>query len=348
MNRFRVFQPVPREWCSQSRDFAKALVTEFREGRSLPSRSRSGRRGTASDLPKQARGKIGECAVALYFGLDPAASVKWGVREADKGGDVILPCGTILDAKTTFPKYKLIWSNDINDLFDKKKFDALEHRAAGKLAKGTKGNLAGKRKGTSKGKGKGKGSSGGVAKTPPEEASLAKQGVTKELAKQARKAAAMAEEKFEAGVKKSVAVAVASAGGANEVVKAARAENHKKQQAKRAEREGNLAAKIAALPSKKYGVIYADPEWKFEFYSEAGKDISSAVYDPRDTGGIRGRCIASALTLRRPWPLQLVAAKYIYGVGSCLFAPKGCRRLAVGKRAPRTRSKPLISKQKSL
>jgi hypothetical protein len=81
-----------------------------------------------------------------------------------------------------------------------------EYRAAGKLAKGTKGQLAGKKKNTSKGKGKG--SSGGVAKTPPEEASLAKQGVTKDLAKQARKAAAMQEEKFEAGVKKSVAVAV--------------------------------------------------------------------------------------------------------------------------------------------
>jgi hypothetical protein len=151
-----------------------------------------------------------------------------------------------------------------------------EQRAAGKLAKGTKGNFAGKKLKASKGKGKGKGSSGAVATTPPEEASLAKQGVSNELAKQARKAAAMAEEKFEAGVKKSVAVAVASAGGANEVVKAARAENHKKQQANRVEREAKLAAKIAALPSKKYGVIYADPEWKFEFYSEAGKDISSA------------------------------------------------------------------------
>jgi hypothetical protein len=130
-----------------------------------------------------------------------------------------------------------------------KLMEAQKH--AGKLAKGTKGNFSGKRKGkgTSKGKGKGRGSSGAVANTAPEEASLAKQGVTNELAKQARKAAAMEEEKFEAGVKKSVAVAVASAGGANEVVKAARAENHKKQQAKRAEREANLAAKIAALPS---------------------------------------------------------------------------------------------------
>jgi hypothetical protein len=109
-------------------------------------------------------------------------------------------------------------------------------KLADKLAKGTRGNLAGKKKGTSKGKGKGRGSSGGSRKGVPEEGvPLIKQGVDKHLAEKARKAAAMEEEKFEAGVKKSVAVAVASAGGANEVVKAARAENHKKQQAKRAE-----------------------------------------------------------------------------------------------------------------
>lgn len=35
----------------------------------------------------------------------------------------------------------------------------------------------------------------------------------------------------------------------------------------RAEREQRLAQKQAALPSKKYGVIYADPEWRFEVYS---------------------------------------------------------------------------------
>jgi N6-adenosine-specific RNA methylase IME4/uncharacterized ParB-like nuclease family protein len=37
---------------------------------------------------------------------------------------------------------------------------------------------------------------------------------------------------------------------------------------KRAEVEQATAAKIVALPVKKYGVIYADPEWKFKAFSE--------------------------------------------------------------------------------
>jgi hypothetical protein len=170
-----------------------------------------------------------------------------------------------------------------------------ERRVAGKLAKGTRGNLAGKKKGTSRGKGKGKGSSGGVAKTPPEEEAMAKQGVDKALAKAAREAAAMSEEKFAANTARAVAVAAASVDGDREVIKAARAANHKKQQAKRTERESNLATKIAALPSKKYGVIYADPEWKFEFYSEAGKDISSAenYYQTSPLEVIKTRDVAS-------------------------------------------------------
>ena len=38
-----------------------------------------------------------------------------------------------------------------------------------------------------------------------------------------------------------------------------------------------VAGKIAALPDKKYGVIYADPEWKFETYNDdSGKLEASA------------------------------------------------------------------------
>ena len=44
-------------------------------------------------------------------------------------------------------------------------------------------------------------------------------------------------------------------------------------QARRAERELALAGKILALPAKKYGVIYADPEWRDEVWSrETGLD----------------------------------------------------------------------------
>lgn len=44
----------------------------------------------------------------------------------------------------------------------------------------------------------------------------------------------------------------------------------------RTARETELAAKQTALPTKKYGVIYADPEWRFEVYSrDTGMDRSA-------------------------------------------------------------------------
>lgn len=49
----------------------------------------------------------------------------------------------------------------------------------------------------------------------------------------------------------------------------------------RAKREATLAAKIAALPDKKYGVIYADPEWQFEPYSrDTGMDRAADNHYP--------------------------------------------------------------------
>jgi N6-adenosine-specific RNA methylase IME4 len=47
----------------------------------------------------------------------------------------------------------------------------------------------------------------------------------------------------------------------------------KAKQERRAERERECAGRILALPDKRYGVIYADPEWRFEPYSrETGMD----------------------------------------------------------------------------
>ena len=54
------------------------------------------------------------------------------------------------------------------------------------------------------------------------------------------------------------------------VIKEQRAKNTADKKAKREQREKELGAKQIALPNKKYGVIYADPEWKFETYSEDG------------------------------------------------------------------------------
>lgn len=50
---------------------------------------------------------------------------------------------------------------------------------------------------------------------------------------------------------------------------------------RRAERERDLATKQAALPNKRYGVIYADPEWRFEVYSrDTGMDRSADNHYP--------------------------------------------------------------------
>jgi N6-adenosine-specific RNA methylase IME4 len=50
---------------------------------------------------------------------------------------------------------------------------------------------------------------------------------------------------------------------------------------KRAARESDLGAKIAALPNKKFGVIYADPPWRFEPYSrETGMDRAANNHYP--------------------------------------------------------------------
>ncbi len=51
-------------------------------------------------------------------------------------------------------------------------------------------------------------------------------------------------------------------------------------QAARAQREQQLATKQRALPQKKFGVIYADPEWRFDVWSEAGLDRAADNHYP--------------------------------------------------------------------
>ena len=54
-------------------------------------------------------------------------------------------------------------------------------------------------------------------------------------------------------------------------------------QAARAERESELAAKQLALPTKRFGVIYADPPWQFEVYSrDTGLDRDPSNHYPVD------------------------------------------------------------------
>lgn len=60
-----------------------------------------------------------------------------------------------------------------------------------------------------------------------------------------------------------------------------RAERQAEKKERRAAREAALGQKQCALPDKKYGVIYADPEWRFEPWSrESGMDRSPDNHYP--------------------------------------------------------------------
>ena len=79
---------------------------------------------------------------------------------------------------------------------------------------------------------------------------------------------------------------------------------------RRAQRERDLAGKIAALPDKRYGVILADPEWQFEPWSrETGMDraadnhyptICLAVIKARDVPSIAAKDCALSFCATAP------------------------------------------------
>jgi N6-adenosine-specific RNA methylase IME4 len=114
--------------------------------------------------------------------------------------------------------------------------------------------------------------------------SLNKRGIDKNLADRARKAAAMPEAKFEAEVAKVVKVAVAATEGDKAIIREARATQQKEKRARRDQREADLGAKQSALPDRRYGVIYADPPWKFAPYSgQTGMDRAADNHYPTMT-----------------------------------------------------------------
>ena len=65
------------------------------------------------------------------------------------------------------------------------------------------------------------------------------------------------------------------------VIKEKRADVQAEKKERRVTRERELAGNIVALPEKKYGVIYADPEWKFQVYSDnTGQDRAAGNHYP--------------------------------------------------------------------
>jgi N6-adenosine-specific RNA methylase IME4 len=127
-----------------------------------------------------------------------------------------------------------------------------------------------------------------AARGPLIRPTLADTGIDKHLADRARKAAAMTAEKFEIVARKSAAAAVAAADGDKAVVRAARAEQQAEKANNRARRERDLAASTLAasamLGEERYGVIYADPPWRFQPYSvNTGMDRAADNHYPTMT-----------------------------------------------------------------
>jgi N6-adenosine-specific RNA methylase IME4 len=131
-----------------------------------------------------------------------------------------------------------------------------DQRKVGMLAKGTRGQLKGRR-------------SGGVTKTPPEKnaATLAEQRVDKNLARQARRLARLSDAEFERDIAKAQRLAVAAIEGDRAFVAEHRAERNREKKARRAERERELAKATeraaAVLGRKIYSVVYVDPPWRY-------------------------------------------------------------------------------------
>lgn len=100
-------------------------------------------------------------------------------------------------------------------------------------------------------------------------------GIDKRLSARAQKVAGIAERAFEAAVERKRQEILRARGRVSlDITGEAKKE-------RRARREADLAQKQAALPSKKFGVILADPEWRFEPYSrESGMDRAADNHYP--------------------------------------------------------------------
>jgi hypothetical protein len=104
----------------------------------------------------------------------------------------------------------------------------------------------------------------------------------------------MPEAAFEADAAKATRRAVAATEGNTAIVHEARAERVKLKAERRAAREKELAGRLLALPNKRYGVILADPEWKFKTWSAAGMvTIADNHYPTSPLDVIKARGVAS-------------------------------------------------------
>jgi N6-adenosine-specific RNA methylase IME4 len=80
---------------------------------------------------------------------------------------------------------------------------------------------------------------------------------------------------WEERLRRMCRMAVAVTEGNKAVLAAAKADLHAEKKRQRDRHERELAEKIYALPEKRFSVIYADPPWKFQTWSEKGLNASA-------------------------------------------------------------------------
>lgn len=126
----------------------------------------------------------------------------------------------------------------------------------------------------------------------PQRVTLKEAGISKKLSTRSQKFAAVDETAFEAALR--TARDKILAGGAV-VVNPLKDLSTAEKKSRRAAREIELGAKQMALPEARFGVIYADPEWKFETYSEeTGMDRSADNHYPTSSlDAIKSRDVGS-------------------------------------------------------
>lgn len=126
----------------------------------------------------------------------------------------------------------------------------------------------------------------------PRRVTLAEVGISKKLSTRSQQLAAVSETAFEAALQKA-REKIASGGAV--VVNPLKDVSAAEKKSRRRAREMELGAKQMALPEAKFGVIYADPEWRFQTYSDdTGMDRAADNHYPTsELEAIKSRDVGS-------------------------------------------------------
>lgn len=120
---------------------------------------------------------------------------------------------------------------------------------------------------------------------------LAEIGVDKKLSSRAQKVAALGDDDFEHVVEQARNRIIS---GSAAVINPAKDVSTAGKKTARAAREAELGRKQVALPEARFGVIYADPEWRFGTWSENGMDRSADNHYPTSSlEAIKNRDVGS-------------------------------------------------------